>query len=327
MKKSISVCILDKDAQYKKSFMSVIAAEHPGYSVTARSICGGDCSGETDVCIRFESCVDGSMGSCEKAFRPSCGRYAGVSEILREAKVFALGKITERCSETLPVFPDVSPLHPGTLLCLFSSAGGAGTSVAAIGIGRELSRYRGEQVLYLSLEDIEDPSLFPSGLDSMRMEETLYQYFRILKKGNGASALNRLFTFAAMRDEYGLYRLAPDLGLCSLSGLGPSDLYSFLAQIAGALNLNRIVLDFGTRLHFLASFADLADEDGPLFVHVQKQGTGKGYFSGGLFSPETVISHRADMTRKPVNEGEISLADDLGYEIRTLCDRILGQPV
>ena len=327
MKKSISVCILDKDAQYKKSFMSVIAAEHHGYTITARSICDGDCSGETDVCIRFESCMDGSMGSCGKAFRPSCGRYAGVSAILHEAKAFALGKKTELYGETLSAFPDISPLNPGTLLCLFSDAGGAGTSVTAIGIGRELSRYRGEQVLYLSLEDIEDSILFPSGLGSMRVEETLYQYFRIIKKEAGANALSRLFAFAAMRDEYGLYRFAPDIGLCSLSGLESSDLYSFLVQIANALNLTRIVLDFGTRLHFLLSFADLAGEDGPLFIHVQKQGTGKGCFSGGLFSFENIISYRADMAHKPGNKGEISLADEFGHEIRTLCDRILGQPV
>ena len=90
--KNISICILDNDAHYVKAFMSVVALEHAGFVVGARSVCNGECAKNVDVCIRFEPCVGGAQGSCEKAFQPGCGRHAGVSAILSEARAFAIDR-------------------------------------------------------------------------------------------------------------------------------------------------------------------------------------------------------------------------------------------
>ena len=51
--KGITFCLLDNDAQYIKAFMSVVAAEYPGYTVKARHMCYADCSEDVDACIRF----------------------------------------------------------------------------------------------------------------------------------------------------------------------------------------------------------------------------------------------------------------------------------
>jgi hypothetical protein len=307
MMKSISICILEKDAQYLKAFMSVVAADHAGYTVKARSVCDGDCGEDVDACIRFEPCVGGSQGSCGKAIQPVCGRYAGVGAILREAKTFALdrgagnviaGGAVQRYAEP----PGLQQkFEQGALICVHALAGGVGTSFTAIGIGRELSRYRGECVLYLSIEDVENLGLYPEGAGALRAEETLYRYFKLSGRSADPEEFGRLCLAAAARDEYGLYRFAPDEGLCSFAGLSCGDLYIFLRRISASLGLTRIVLDFGTRLHFLSEFTSIA-EDGEAI----------------LFKVEEAAFSRYE-------EDTCGLTNVFGKEIKEICDSFTGE--
>ena len=334
MANSVSLCILDNDPQYIKTFMSVVAEGYSGYTVSAKTSCEGDCEDLMDACIHFGQLFGEKNAYCSKAFKPECGRYAGVREILHGVKTFLLGKSPEqgrvripKVSETNTLWgaggsrPKFEPFSSGTLLCFHAFAGGVGTSLSAIGAGRELSRYRGEQVLYLSLEDIENLSLYPAHLSAMRVEETLYRYFRVQSEGSARNELNKLFSAAAVCDEYGLYRLAPDEGICVLAGLVPGDLYAFLHSIAEALELTRIVLDFGTRIHFLSSFATLLEDDEAIFINVIQADEDSSNRATERSIPGIREARKIAFSRC---EGSFDFVGTFGREIKVLCDQILG---
>jgi len=326
--KNYTVCILDKDIHYTKAFIKAVAVGHTGFSVIARHDCGADCPEETDVCLRFEP-EDKNGGTCEKSFRPACGKYGGVTAILSEAGKFAFDRDMAAGKGALKYGDGVSPLNAGSLLCAYAYKGGLGTSCAAIGIGREFARYRGEKAMYLSLEDIEDEGLFPAGLSAMRTEEVLYRYLRLIKLSGGNDEADRLFVSAVARDEYGLYRFAPDTGAGSLAGVTAGELYILLANVSRALGLSRIVLDFGTRLNFLFEFASFIKPEEALFVEMRQEGGGSGSIKRqGLLNEERRLSaafpYCAEDIRKTDGYTDVGIANAFGLAVKELCDRIEG---
>jgi len=330
--KNYTVCILDKDIHYAKAFMKVVALEHAGFCVGARSACGENCPEEIDVCIGFGPRDEAGL-SCEKAFEPACGKYAGAAAILSEVKKFILDR-DMACGKGSSLYAGKMSLSDGssvaseTLICVHAYAGGLGTSCAAIGIGRELSRYRGESVLYISLEDVEDAGLFPQGLHAMRAEEALYRYFRLLNTGAGQEGFGRLFRAATARDEYSLYRVEPDEGTGSFAGLASDELYIFLTRIVKALGLNRVVLDFGTRLHFLESFAAYAGQGEAFLIEVRHEGdeytTGKQTLFADERSFKAVFPVCEEDVRRKGRHTDVGVANAFGLAVKEICDRIIG---
>ena len=257
--------------------------------------------------------------------------FSGVAAILNEARRFVFDRETagayigkQRGGKT---GREDSPFFAGgAFICVFAFAGGLGTSCAAVGIGRELARYRGEQVLYLSLEDAEDTGLFPAGLHAMRAEETLYRYLRLSNTGGGQEGFAKLFRAAAARDEYGLYRLAPDEGAGSLAGLTPGELYSFLSQAFISLGLTRIVLDLGTRLNFIKTFTRVLAAKEALFIEVRPDGENQGRNSRSLFTDDQPLNAAfpvcdEDIRRKG-DHTDVGLANAFGLAVKEICDRI-----
>ena len=333
--KRYRVCILDKDIQYVKAFMKTVALDHPGVDVGTRGSCGESCAKEIDVCLGFG--VNGAArASCEKAFEPLCGKYAGVAVILSESRKFLLdraaicgngtalydGKMRQACSASF---------EKETLICVYAFSGGLGTSCAAIGIGRELARYRGERVLYLSLEDIENESLFPVGLAALCAEEVLYRYLRLQNKNVGPDGYEQLFHTAAACDEYGLYRFSPDEGANSIASITSGELYIFIAYATIALKLDRVVLDFGTRLHFLSSFAALLEDEEAYFIEAcaeENNGErGKRFpVSGGHLL--TISFPFCDEDVKPRDgHTDVGIANSFGLAVKETCDRITGDMI
>ena len=328
----------------------------------------GRCGEDVDVCIGFGAeAADprDQAGRCGKAMVPKGGRYAGVGAILREARAFVLDRIMAAGRQgsmggwdshggrdsiggwDIPggaEWAGAAAFGAGALVCVYGRAGGLGTSSAAIGIGREFARYRGEKALYLSMEDSEDAGLFPDGLSAMRSEEALYRYIRVLKDGATPEAFAQVFSAAAARDEYGLYRIAPDDGLNRLAGLEPSGLYGFLRHIGAALGLSRIVLDFGTRLHLLSAFAaNLAPEEA-CFVEalaagadgtgdageavagagVVETGAGRELFGDGGLSFSRAFPYCEEDIRQVDGRVDVGLANAFGLAVKEVCDKIMG---
>jgi len=321
--KNYTVCIFDKDPHYAKAFMKAVALEHDGFDVVTRSVCGDNCKNETDACIAF-----GNGGApqdlCEKVFTPGCGKYAGVTAILSEVKRFLLDS-----SKAYGTYG--TPAGMAALLCVHAYAGGLGTSCAAIGIGREFARYRGEQVLYLSLEDVEAAGLFPRDLRAMRAEEALYRFLRLLNSGAGQERIDQLFLAAFARDEYGLYRLAPDEGAGSLAGLGPEELYMFLERTAGALGLARIVLDFGTRLYFLKTFAAFVGRGEAIYVEACREAEESERKRHALPADERILTAVFPVCEEDVRRHgrytDVGISNAFGLAVKEVCDRIAGDAI
>jgi len=330
--KNYTVCIFDKDIRYAKAFIKVVAIEHSGFNVVMRSACGDECVENVDICIGY-SREDETWGLCDKAFEPRCGKYAGVSAIMSEIKKFLLdraifsGSISARYGGNTQN-AEITSLGAGTLLCVHASSGGSGTSCGAIGIARELSRYRGEQVLYLSLEDVEDHGLFPPELRAMSTEEIVYRYLRLLNSSEDKDGFDRLFRSAAVRDEYGLYRLAPDEGVSSLAGFLPNDLYLFLVHISSSLRLDRVVLDFGTRLNFLTEFSGIMKNDEAVFIELCPSAGKRVRKKQTLIKDEKHISAGFPVCHEDIKvKGtftDICIANAFGLAVKEVCDRVVG---
>ena len=362
--RNVLVCLVDDDAAYVRAFMRAVALSHAGVNVVARRACGEDCKREFDVCLQFKQSLKGrepqtepaqelSAGGvqtgdsflceckCGLAFIPGCGRYGGANAILSEVRacIFdrqqAAGQTDALCGPGgPPVYQPLEeahgPLPPGSLICVYACTGGTGTSVAAIGIGRELARYRGERVLYLSLEEAEDFWLFPASAVAMRAEEVLYRYLRIQNSGAGQrQRYNELFRAAVVQDEYGLYRLAPDEGPGSLAGLAPDSLYKFLIRFAGSLRLSRIVIDFGTRLLGLSCFAAVLGKDEAVFLEaLSSDGDCARKRREFLRVEMNTFSMIFPFCEEDVREAErytdVCLANAFGVAVKDVCDRLTG---
>jgi len=168
----------------------------------------------------------------------------------------------------------------------------------------------------------------------MRAEEALYRYLRIMnrrgieKDEGGQRAFEELFSAAAARDEYGLYRLAPDEGLGSLAGLSAGELYMFLWRFASALGLTRIVLDFGTKLYSLVLFASILDEEA-FFIEAlsaDEDGARKRRKIAGTetSSIEAAFPCCPEDVRKLGDGTDVGLANAFGLAVKEVCDRITG---
>ncbi|MCL1896178.1 MAG: hypothetical protein FWG03_06505 [Clostridiales bacterium] len=342
--KNIALCIVDMDAHYRKAFLGAVALGHPGYTVVSRDACGEDCRMDVEVCILSPGGAAAARGYCQSAFSPACGRYAGVSAILSEARAFAFDRsagagrpagISGRPGAAAGPNACPAPFPAGALICVYGCAGGQGVSSAAIGIGREISRYRGARAMYLSIEDVEDPGLFPGGVHAMRAEELLYRYMRAIHVGEAPDMLEKLFGSAASRDEYGLFRLAADEGAGSLSSLAPAELYAFLGRAYAALGLTHIVLDFGTRLHGLSAFVSVLDEGEAAIIeafpeHEGGAGKRRAAFSdvGGACAEAPVLAAAfpscPEDIRKQDGHTDVGLANAFGLAVKEVCDRIMG---
>jgi len=330
MMNSIVVGILHRDAFYVKAFMSVDALDHSGYTVKAFGACGAECIKDADVCISFEQEPFDERQDCEKSFTPGCGPYAGVSAVLREAKAFVFDRrIVKRVSSAKNL--ETLPFTRKGLVCVYACTGGIGTSVSAIGIGREIARYRGERTMYLSLEDVEDAGLFPERARAMHAGETVYRYLRILNgEAATAEAFERLFSAAAARDEYGMYRIAPDDCLNRLAGFQPEELLIFIRRVFTALHLQRLVLDFGTRIHHLSGFISLLEPDEAYLVEVYSEDEScirkrKSVFNIVKTSYEAIFPNCEEDIQKTGGRTEVGLANAFGLSVKEVCDHITGE--
>jgi hypothetical protein len=333
---------MDRDEEFVRAFVRAAALDHPGFDITVRGACGADCAREFDVCL----CAKDAQVSCGKPLilgnRQPCGdpagekhpsiyKYAGVSAILAEVRRLTFDRLFlegdagaggEKIPANLP--------RGGALICAYSLQGGAGTSCCAIGVGRELARYRDKKTLYLSLEDYESKALSPGGGAGMRAEEMLYRYFRLTNRETPDGAYYGLLQTAFAPDAYGLLRLKPDRGFNSLSALGVPTLCTLLALALPACEAEMTVLDFGTRLRFLKAFSDVTE---PVFLEVRREAAvpdaevwadGENLFGPDVprvaaeipFCPEDVYGAGGHV--------EVSLANTFGLAIKETADRLLS---
>jgi hypothetical protein len=123
-------------------------------------------------------------------------------------------------------------------------AGGCGASAVAIGIGRELTAYRGKQAFYVSLEDVESDSLCVSAPPGRR---NVCDFLYAMLKERDVE-MRRFMESHIHRDSYGLERFLPSAGANDLARLGKDALERFFKTLCGSGRFDVIVLDMGNGL-------------------------------------------------------------------------------
>lgn len=121
-----------------------------------------------------------------------------------------------------------------------SCAGGAGCTSAAAAFGRELCRYHGKNVLYVSLEEIESTGdMFECHEGVKNTGEYLYHMFK------GDSSFLESYI---LRDDYGLEAFAPVSGRNPLRNLDAEELLQFFSALMDSGRFNVIIADIGNSL-------------------------------------------------------------------------------
>ncbi|MCL2492624.1 MAG: hypothetical protein FWF33_01110 [Clostridiales bacterium] len=345
--KRISICIAGEERQYGERFARVVALDHPGFMLILREDCK-DCREEADVCL---SSVPGRPGCVkyvafakwdeEPASFPEPGRegqrqtrspkipkYAGASAILSAARRIALARDWEQNADRRTPDAAVGSLPPpvsGTFVCVYAFSGGIGTSAAAIGITREMARYRGKKALYLSLEEVESRAFAPPEHEGpMRAEAFLFHYLRFKRSGASAAELQGLMQAAFRQDSYGAYRLGPDAGVSSLSGLEPGKFAALLADIERALSIDLFVLDFGTRIRSLQMFLDLCEAFCVEVRSAERPGAAQDRLLAETAPAVFVNPSCPEDVRDDGRTIEVSIANAFGLAVKEVCDQIPG---
>jgi hypothetical protein len=316
--RNIFVCVLNQDEGWAKAFLRTVALNHPGFSVTLKFSCG-ECGQAYDVCLDPNGA---GVPGCVCAFVPVCGSKAGAAALLAEAKAFAVTRATETAKVPDSARGDFSFLlragepDGSRVVCVSARAGGAGTSCAAIGIGREFARYRDVRACYLCLTDLEYAGLLPESCASaMPPEALLYRCLRLASRQQGRqnaadetkSAVKSLLQAALIPDEYGLLRLGVDTNLNTLSALTAPEIAGFLALMDSAIGPAYFVLDFGTRLRLLDEFCEICAVK---TFEIAREG-------------DSAIPDCPEDIRRSGDRIDVALANAFGLKIKELCDAVL----
>lgn len=189
-------------------------------------------------CLLFNIEIDSSsISSCIDMLdlREYVGR--SVTEILNQIKEL----YAKRNPNTQVSFYNKRPVH----IAFLGISGGAGTSSIALGVARQLSRYKEKRVLYLSFEDFESDELYENKEESTKNSNDIV-YYLLQGRSDAVVDFFERFTF---KDEYGVERLSPSSMRNELSSLNITELHNLLSIIWGTGRYEYIILDLGNNLN------------------------------------------------------------------------------
>lgn len=122
--------------------------------------------------------------------------------------------------------------------------GGAGCTSAAMAFAREMKRFHGKEVLYLSLEELESTleymEAFPEGKS---ISEYLYYLFR----EDSRDRFPFIESFLVF-DPYGVEAFAPSPGRNALKSLSSEEILHFIGAVTDIGRYDMIVMDLGCSL-------------------------------------------------------------------------------
>ena len=355
--KPISLCIIDTDSEYANTFARIVALDYKGINISVVII-----DFERSPSIDLEEIpendiylVSENIGMVEAFIEKNISkivflcdnkvcsdkevtrvfRFDGVNHIMNLVRNFFFNNRLNRVSHShqnsieLPKTSFNFPmLNDENLILSFSISGGVGLSSSAIGIGRELSRYRNKKTMYLSLENFENSYLCTSSLhNSISGEEFLYKYYRASKNGFDEETTDMLIRLAISTDEYGLFRFKPDIGSNSMSSLDINSLSEILSVLENSLKLDVIIIDVGTRVDILKRIIEVFT---PICIFLTEEDSGEFAMEMLDYLTEDYVTKRHvfsmpnchDEVIKNGKNIEISLSNEFGFAIKGICDKI-----
>ncbi len=175
--------------------------------------------------------------------------------------IFAYGELTGREI----VFPE----EKGVAVYTFSSArGGSGCTSVAMGCAQELKRFRGERVIYISLEEIESTARYMCTEGGKGITEFLYYLL------SGRERICSCIEDFVCADDYGVEAFRPGKGINPLRNLNEEEFMRFFNYILRCGRYDIVIFDAGNFLNEISIKAmDMSDkvctvttqrEEGPL---------------------------------------------------------------
>ena len=136
------------------------------------------------------------------------------------------------------------------LFAFTSSSGGTGCTTVTMAAAQELCRFRGNKVLYLSLEELEstgyyirnDAGMKGSALYLYELFDKMYRYGENRETDNGSIPF---LDKHIIRDEFGVEAFAPGQGRNPLRELNVGELVKFLASLIDSGRFDTILMDMG----------------------------------------------------------------------------------
>ena len=138
--------------------------------------------------------------------------------------------------------PKTSHLENIQIYVFASWSGGSGCSTVAVETARELNRFYGRKVLYLSFEEIESTENFMRGYSGTF---SLSKYLYHLLKKNGKAPFIESYI---VKDEYGVEAFSPEKGRNPLKKLNGRELCTFLDAVISDGRYDTLVIDIGGSL-------------------------------------------------------------------------------
>lgn len=167
-------------------------------------------------------------------------KYAGVGRICGEARI--AGSVSRGAGGMAHARPLAS--CSAEVISVLGLEGGAGASSIALGLAGELSAYRAKNILYLSMEAFESPYLGVSAAMSGGSEVSAFM-FHFLRAGEGRESIPSALHFIS-RDDYGVSRFVPTVGLGRLRELSGEALGRFVRELSCDLGADFVFIDWGS---------------------------------------------------------------------------------
>lgn len=130
-----------------------------------------------------------------------------------------------------------------------SCSGGTGCTTLALYVARELARFHGMRVLYLSLEDVESTGNFFNITPGTRsVGEFLYRLLNHNRERNNLPESIPFLDGFLVKDPYGIEAFAPSKGKNPLRELDTDDIQKLVASLVDCGRYDCVIMDFSSCL-------------------------------------------------------------------------------
>lgn len=165
----------------------------------------------------------------EKRFR--LYKYSNVRQLVGEL-LFIYTFLTGR--KAVPV------RNSNAKIIVFGAAeGGCGCTTAAIAFARELHRFHGKKVIYISLEEMESTLEY---MKTFTSGKSISEYLYYLFNSNDSRHFPFLESFLVM-DDYGVEAFIPSPGRNVLKTLTPEEIQYFISAVLDTGNYDAVIID------------------------------------------------------------------------------------
>lgn len=248
---NIKLAIITKDRDYGRALSLALVDVYKTFTVTLYQ------SEPVHKTLEQFDLVLKDGGDCEESEGSSCVYLVEKPSMIqkdyenRRFRLYKYNNVRLLAGELLFIYSSLTgrkavPLKKRDvkLIAFCCCQGGAGCTSAAMAFAREMKRFRGKEVLYLSLEELESTLEYMEAFpDGKSISEYLYYLFR----EDSRDRFPFIESFLVF-DSYGVEAFAPSPGRNALKSLSLEEMPHFIGAVTDIGRYDMIVMDLGCSL-------------------------------------------------------------------------------